>query len=177
MKKIIFADMRKSFFTLLLLLAITGLFQVDAMAIDHGKRVNLLMKEYSGRSDFDYMNVGRIGISLMKTAMRQNMDPDTKVLLDLMKDIKQISIASYDDCDPTVKSQFSSRLSKILTKDYLLMEAKESDEKVQIYAIPSDNGDEITDLIINAPGSGALICVKGTIKVEDVAKAIDSMPE
>jgi len=169
--------MRKIVFTTLLLLSIAGFAPVDAAAIDHGKRVSLLMKQYSGRDDFEVVNIGRLGIAMIKTAMRQDMDEDTRKVFDLMNDIKQISIASFDDCDPEIKSRFSSSLSKILVKDYLLMETKENGERVQIFAIPSDNGNEITDLIISAPDSGALICVRGTIKVDDLAKAVDSLPE
>ena len=91
-----------------------------------------------------------------------------------MRDVKQVSIASYEDCEASVKRDFESRLSKVLKKDFLLLEAKDGKDKVQIFAVPTDDGGDIKNLIINAPGSGALICVSGLIKTGDVAGFLET---
>ncbi len=94
-------------------------------------------------------------------------------MLNAIKDIKQITIADYEDCPADVRDRFASRLSKLLDKDMLLMEAKDSGEKMEIYGEPSERGDELTDLILNVPGSGALICIRGRLKMKDVARIMD----
>ena len=162
--------MRKIFITFFSLIALAGwIAPAEAHAIDHARRVTLLMKEYSGHADFQLINLGRIGLGLVKAAMRQSSDKDMSELLSLMRDVKHVSIASYEDCEASVKRDFESRLSKVLKKDYLLVEAKDGSEKVQIFAVPTDDGNDIKDLIISAPGSGALICVSGLIRTGDVA--------
>lgn len=167
--------MRKIFITIIGLLTIVGLIApTQAAAIDHGRRVTMLMKEYSSNTDFQLINLGRIGLSIVKAAMRQSADKDTRELLDLMRDVKQVSIASYEDCEASVKRDFESRLSKVLKKEFLLVEAKDGNEKVQIFAVPTDDGGDIKNLIINAPGSGALICVSGLIKTGDVAGFLET---
>ncbi|MBO5634006.1 MAG: DUF4252 domain-containing protein [Bacteroidales bacterium] len=167
--------MRKIFITIIGLLTIVGLIApTQASAIDHGRRVTMLMKEYSSNTDFQLINLGRIGLSIVKAAMRQSADKDTRELLDLMRDVKQVSIASYEDCEASVKRDFESRLSKVLKKEFLLVEAKDGNDKVQIFAVPTDDGGDIKNLIINAPGSGALICVSGLIKTGDVAGFLET---
>ena len=167
--------MRKIFITFIGLLTLVSLIApAQAAAIDHGKRVTMLMKEYSSNADFQLINLGRIGLSIVKAALRQNADDDTRDLLELMRDVKQVSIASYEDCDASVKRDFESRLSKVLKKEFLLVEAKDGREKVQIFAVPTDDGGDIKNLIINAPGSGALICVSGLIKTGDVVGFLET---
>lgn len=167
--------MRKIFITIIGLLTIVGLIApTQASAIDHGRRVTMLMKEYSSNTDFQLINLGRIGLSIVKAAMRQSADKDTRELLDLMRDVKQVSIASYEDCEASVKRDFESRLSRVLKKEFLLVEAKDGNDKVQIFAVPTDDGGDIKNLIINAPGSGALICISGLIKTGDVAGFLET---
>jgi hypothetical protein len=167
--------MRNSIITLLVfMVTLSGAASVNASAYDYGKRVTSLMKEFSMNQDFQVVNLGKFGLSILKTVIRHSDDKDALELLDLMKDVKQVSIASFDDCDPEVKSRFSSRLSKILVNDYLLVEAKDSGERVRIYAIPAGEGVDISDLIISAPSSGALICIRGRINIQDVANYLES---
>ena len=69
--------MKKTFITIIALLTIVGLIApVQAAAIDHGKRVTMLMKEYSSNADFQLINLGRFGLYVVKAAMRQSGDKD-----------------------------------------------------------------------------------------------------
>lgn len=169
--------MRKTIIAFLVFLAsvVAGTRTLAATpSIDYGKRVNLLMKEYSGHADFQLINLGRVGLALAKAAIRQQGDRDAQEILSLMRDIKHVSIASYEDCSDGVKKDFANRLSKVLSKEFLLIQAKDHDDKVEIYAFPSDDGKDISGLVINAPGSGAVICVRGLIRTNDVASFINS---
>ena len=169
--------MRKTVIAFLIILAsvATGApAQAATPSIDYGKRVTSLMKEYSLNTDFQCVNLGSLGLAIVRRAIRKSGDKDALELLDLMKDVKQVTIASFADCDPDVRTRFESRLSKVLTKDFLLVEAKDAGEKVQIFAIPDDDGENISDLIISAPRSGAVICVRGKVNVQDVATFLES---
>ena len=107
--------MRKTVITLLVLLVTLAVTPAPASAagVDYGKRVTLLMKEYSGHSDFHLINFGRIGLSLVKTAIRQSGDKDAHDLLTVMRNVKMVSIASYEDCPKAVKEDFESRLRTV----------------------------------------------------------------
>lgn len=166
--------MKKIFTTLFLILCFSGVTSPLAFGVDYGKRVNLLMKEYSGHADFQVINLGRVGLALAKAAIRQQGDKDALEILSLMRDVKHVSIASYEDCSAGVKKEFESSLSRVLKKDFLLVQAKDHDEKVEIYAFPSEDGQDISGLVINAPGSGAVVCVRGLIRTDDVANFINA---
>ena len=62
--------MKKTFITIIALLTIVGLIApAQAAAIDHGKRVTMLMKEYSSNADFQLINLGRFGRVATRTHM------------------------------------------------------------------------------------------------------------
>lgn len=139
---------------------------------DSNSRISGLVSEYSLRSDFEVIRLGRLGLGLVKSILRSNMDEEDMEVLDLIKDVRKVVVANYGDCEESVRSEFTSRLSQLLDKDCLLLEAKDSGEKVQIYGEASESGDKITNLIINAPESGALICIYGSISTETLSRAI-----
>lgn len=137
-------------------------------------KVNILVREYSTEPDFQVLSFGRLGLSFVKALIKADMDNDTRALLAAVRNVKRITIASYEDCDSSVKERFAARLSRILNKDTLLLQAKDSGETVEIYGDTSSSEDAVTDLIINAPSSGALICIKGSIPMNEVARILES---
>lgn len=139
---------------------------------DSHSSISGLVSEYSLRSDFEVIRLGRLGMGLVRTVLRNNMDHEDMEVLDLIRDVKKIVVANYGDCEASVRDEFVSRLNRLLDKDCLLLEAKDSGERLSIYGEASDSGDRITNLIINAPDSGALICIYGTIPTESISKAM-----
>ena len=138
-------------------------------------KVNLLVKEYSMNPDFEVVDVGRLGLSLVRTMIRANsLDEETRQLLSAVRNVKRVTVVDYEDCSPAVKARFTQRLSKVLDKGSLLLQAKDSGEVVEIYGDVSPDADVVTDLIINASSSGALICIKGTVPMDKVARIIES---
>lgn len=137
------------------------------------RRINLLVSEYSVHPDFQVIRLGRLGLAVIKAALRHDLDDDTIALLNAVRNIKQITIANYEDCPIAVRDSFAARLDKLLDKEMLLMEAKDSGETMQIYGEPSESGDELTDLILSVPGDGALICIRGTVRMKDVNRILD----
>ena len=156
-----------------LLVSVAGAVPSKAAESDNGRRITSLVREYSSMPNFEVVNLGRLGIGLVKATMRANMDKDEMALLDAIRDIKRIVIADYGSCSPGLKTEFSQKLERLLDKDQLLVEAKDSGETVSIYGVPSDDGDKVTDLIINVPEDGALICIQGTIPMSKVAEILE----
>lgn len=162
-----------------ILLLVTFLFigvgtnPAGASKADNGRRIALLVNEYSYMENFEVVSLGRLGLGLVKVAIRKSGDEDAMDLLRAMKDIKRITIADYKDCDKAVKDEFASRLAQLLDMDQLLIEAKDSGELMQIFGVPSDDGSRITDLIMNVPDDGALICIQGSIPMDKVVEIIN----
>ena len=137
------------------------------------RRINLLVSEYSVHPDFQVVRLGKLGLAVIRAALRHDLDGDTVALLNAVRNVKQITIANYDDCPLDVRNSFASRLDKLLDKEMLLMEAKDSGEMMQIYGEPSESGEELTDLILSVPGDGALIYIRGTVRMKDVNRILD----
>lgn len=166
--------MKKYILLLVTLLFIgVGTNPASASEADNGRRIALLVNEYSYMENFEVVSLGRLGLGLVKVAIRKSGDEDAMALLNAMKDIRRVIVTNYESCDRAVKAEFASRLEKLLDKDQLLIEAKDSGELVQIFGVPSDDGSKITDMIINVPNDGALICVQGSIPMEKVVEIVN----
>ena len=172
-KNIKFAEMKRLIiFIIITLLPSLGIsLSADSKEMN---KVNILVKEYSLEPDFQVLSFGRLGLSFVKALIKADMDEDTRMLLAAVRNVKRITIASYEDCNSSVKERFAARLSRILNKDTLLLQAKDSGETVEIYGDTFSSEDAVTDLIINAPASGALICIKGSIPMSEVARILES---
>ena len=170
-KNIKFAEMKRLiiFIIITLLPSLGTSLSADSKEMS---KVNILVKEYSLEPDFQVLSFGRL--SFVKALIKADMDEDTRMLLAAVRNVKRITIASYEDCDSSVKERFASKLSRILNKDTLLLQAKDSGETVEIYGDTFSSEDAVTDLIINAPASGALICIKGSIPMSEVARILES---
>ena len=68
-------------------------------------KVNILVKEYSLEPDFQVLSFGRLGLSFVKALIKADMDEDTRALLAAVRNVKRITIASYEDCDSSVKER------------------------------------------------------------------------
>ncbi len=167
--------MRNGIITLFVfMVTLSGAASVNASAYDYGKRVTSLMKEFSMNRDFKVNSLKKFSLTIIKGALSLSNDSEVLGLLNLVKDVKSVSIARFEECDSGVKSRFASRLSKILVDDYLMAEIKDSGETVKIYAIPLGEGVIFSDLIIIAPASWA-VTVSGRINAQDVANYLQSM--
>ena len=60
-------------------------------------KVNLLVKEYSMNPDFEVVDVGRLGLSLVKTMIRANsLDEETRQLLSAVRNVKRVTIVEEE---------------------------------------------------------------------------------
>ncbi len=83
-------------------------------------------------------------------------------------------MADYEDCSAEVKAKFNARMSKALDGVELLMEAKDDGELVRIYGYVDKDGTEIKDLVIFSPEEGELVCMFGTLRMEQLEGMVNS---
>ena len=137
-------------------------------------QVNLLVKEYSLMPDVQVISLGRLGLSFVKTILAHEADRDTRAVLSMIRNVRKVTIMDYSDSSLETKRHLASRLSKALKNNELLLQAKDGGESLEIYGTTSDDGETVDNLVLNAPGSGALVCIKGTIRTKDIARIIES---
>ncbi len=85
-----------------------------------------------------------------------------------MKGIKKMAIVDYEDASDKVRDAFNSRLERLLGSAELLMEMKDGDGGMKIYGIMDSECTQIRNFVMHAPGDGALICLCGTIQVDEI---------
>lgn len=174
-KNIKFVKMKKLVLFVLSILAVMGATIQAQAAVEGGLgKVDLLVKEYSLMPDVHVISLGRLGLSAVKRIIAHDADSDTKELLSMIRKVKKVTVVDYSEISPEVRKGFTNRLGKALKKNELLLQAKDSGETLEIYGSASEDGEQVTDIVISAPGSGALICIKGSIPMSDVARIVES---
>jgi len=138
-------------------------------AIGKNTRLQALINSYKGQEGVEVLNLRRPMLNLLKVAaFYSEGDEDAKALKEMLKGIKRITIVDYEDSAPEVKSEFSQKVSKILSKEELLMEAKDDGDHVKIFGILSEDGSTIKDIILHEADGGTLISVIGTIRLDQI---------
>lgn len=97
-------------------------------------------------------------------------DPDVSEAVGLLSDIRGLTVFSYDDCSEEDKASINLKLTDALSDSEVLMEASDSGEKVKIYGSYDESSDKVSDFVIFAPSESALICIKGSVSMETIAR-------
>lgn len=120
----------------------------------------------------DYLKLGRLATGAIKGVARVAGvdDPDVLEAVSLMKGIHGLAILSYDDCSDEDKALIVSKLTTALEGSEVLLEASDSGEKVRIYGSYDERTDKVSDFVLFAPSESALICIRGTVSMQDVAR-------
>ena len=160
-------DMKKAFITFLLVLATC----ISAWAGDHS-RVESLVSQYKGHEGFEVVSMGRLGMSLIRGAVRisGDLDAEDRAALRVFSDIKKLVIVDFEDADPLVRAQFTRKLEKVLNKMELVIEVKDDGETFQVFG--KESGNRIKDCVLYC-SDGALIYTVGSIDIDKVGRLIE----
>ena len=132
-------------------------------------KLTALIRNYRTKdSSFDVVNIGGFLMGLAKNASR--LDRDEAAIL---KGIKSICVVDYCDCPEDIRKGFDSSLDRILPEEDLLVETKEDGSTMRIYGSLSGKGTRVEDVIIHVADEGALICLFGSIRMEDLNRIIE----
>ncbi len=131
-----------------------------------------IIRTYSGEEGFEVVNVGSIATSLIKKIIRvaadYDDDPDIRQALKIIRNVKRVSIISYENVSDKTRSQITSRLGKALDNTDLLMEVKDGDDTMRMYGVVSDDSETVKDFVLFAPEDCALICLFGSLSVDAI---------
>ena len=156
--------MKKILITLLMLLSLGTV----ALAGEPNRQLRNLVSDYRGTEGFDVVDIGGIGLSLLKaTAKSAAKTPEDREALNLFNGLKRLTVVDFSEAAPEIKDKFLRKVSRILQGSEMLLEAKDGDETVRIYGTSSDDGNLLEDIALIA--GDALIFVRGTIRMDQIA--------
>ena len=126
-------------------------------------------RQYEGA---DYLKLGRLATGALKGVIRVAGidDPDVSEAVGLLSDIRGLTVFSYDDCSEEDKASINLKLTNALSDSEVLMEASDSGEKVKIYGTYDERSDIVSDFVIFSPSESALICIKGSVSMDTIAR-------
>lgn len=137
-------------------------------------RVVNLVQAYRGCPGFEVVNVGPLGLSLMKALARVSgeteEDEDLALVLQAADGLRGVAIVDYSEASDRDKRKFSEKAAKLFMESEKLVEIKDEGERVLMYGTSDKSGTVISDFVLFAPDECALICLFGDIPIETVMK-------
>lgn len=137
-------------------------------------RVVNLVQAYRGCPGFEVVNVGPLGLSLMKALARVSgeteEDEDLALVLQAADGLRGVAIVDYSEASDRDKRKFSEKAAKLFMESEKLVEIKDEGEMVLMYGTSDESGTVISDFVLFAPDECALICLFGDIPIETVMK-------
>ena len=153
--------MKKILFTLCLALSLSTM----AWAGNRNTELRSLVSSYKGTEGFDIVNVRGPMMSLLRAAARSEADdPEDRAALDLLSKLKSITVVDFSEAAPQRREAFLQKARKILSRDEVLLEARDGEDHVCIYGVVSDK--RIQDIVILA--DDALISFRGSIRSDQI---------
>ena len=141
----------------------------NAWAGGQNAKLRSLVSTYKGTEGFEIVDLGGIGLGLLKAAARSAAESqEDREALKLFSGIKRLTVVDFSDAAPEARDKFLRKANKILKGGEMLMEAKDEGETVRIYGTSSSGGDLLEDIAILA--EDALIFVRGTVRMDQVGE-------
>ena len=159
--------MKKILITLMMLLSLG----TAALAGEPHTQLRNLVSDYRDTQGFDVVDIGTLGLSLLKAAARTAAEtPEEREALKLFNGLKRLTVVDFSEAAPEVKDKFLRKVNRILQSGDMLLEAKDGGETVRIYGTSSDDGNLLEDIALLA--GDALIFIRGTIRADQIAALI-----
>lgn len=135
-------------------------------------RISTTISECRRYEGADYLKLGRFATGAVKGVVRVAGidDPDAREAVGLLSDIRGLTVFSYDDCSEADKASINLKLTNALSDSEVLLEVSDSGENVKIYGSYDERSDKVSDFVIFAPSESALICIKGSVSMETIAR-------
>ena len=138
-----------------------------ALAGQQDSQLRNLVSSYKGTEGFEIVDIGSIGLSLLKAAAKTAAETEEdREALKLFDGLKRLTIVDFSDATAELRDKFLRKVNRILKSGEMLMEAKDGGETVRIFGTSSDDGAFLEDVALLA--DDALIFVRGTIRMDQI---------
>ena len=144
----------------------------SARAGNQNDRIRSLVSSYKGTEGFEIVDIGGLGLGLMKAVVRANVDDEEdRQALELFKGLKRLTVVDFSDAAPRDRGRFLDKAGRILSRGEMLLETKDGDETVRIYGTSSEDGNILEDIAVLS--GDALIFIRGTIRADQIGTLIE----
>ena len=135
-------------------------------------RVEAVLSECRHYEGAEEVKLGRVATVFVRGIIRlaAKTDPDAREVLSLMKDLRGVSILSFEDCSLTDQDLIIRKIDNALSGSEMLMEASDGGERVRFYGLVDAETDTVRDFVLYAPSQRALICFFGTLSVDTLSR-------
>jgi len=143
-----------------------------ADACSRSRRMARLVKSYRNTPGMKVTPVGSVGMKTIRFlgALAGGGDAEFKNALSSVRGIEKLYFVNYSECSQSVKNTFTRRVDRILGTQDKIMEFKGSGDPMTFYGMTSKSGDKVSDLVINCPAQGIMVCFLGSISSSDVQR-------
>ncbi len=98
-------------------------------------KLESLIRQYKGEPGFETISMGPVALSLLRgaaTVSAGSMTEQDRLALKVFDGIKKLIIVDFEDAAPSVKTRLSEGLEKQVDVRDLIVETRESGEKVGV---------------------------------------------
>jgi hypothetical protein len=158
------------------LLLIALLLPLTASAARPAKRVSKsevtsIISDFRQYDGVEVVRMGWLGTALLKGLARHaDGDEDMQAIRKVLRGLKNVTVLEYEEAAPDVRTRLDKRISRVLERSELLMEARDGGSGMQLFGVMDDASGTVRDLVMHAPGECTLICLFGTIPMDAVGK-------
>ena len=137
-----------------------------------------VVRKYQGEEGFETVTFGNLAVGLVKLVANAAAEtPEDKAALDIMDGINKFVAVEYYDAEASVKASFNKEISALLSGAEKIVEVKEDGDSVDIYGTLSKDGEKIRDIIIHVPEESSILCIFGTVDINDLGKVMKAADE
>lgn len=131
--------------------------------------VTLVMAQYGSEEGIMTLNLHGVLLSLGKTMLSGTP------LKSVSKGIKQLSILASDEVPMTKISQIEQSLSQSLKTYQILVQTRDEDEKVSMYARESEKQGYLSEVVMVLSEKNELMVLSliGEISMDEISKALE----
>ena len=135
-------------------------------------KITSLIAECQQYEGVEVVQLGSLATMALKATVRlaASDEPDVREALKLISGIKRISVVDYENCESITRDKIGRKLDRLLAGGDLLMETRDGNEVMQIYGVVDEANGTVKDFIMHNPSGATLICIFGSIPVEQIAR-------
>lgn len=164
--------MKKIVLSLCLLLSLTAAFA----AVPGDSKLDNVVSKFRSYEGVEVFHLNRFMVWALKGAARiaGAGDADMREALALANGVRSLTIMEYGECSPQVKCRINRRIDKSLRDHEILLEAGDSESRLQLFGVVDESHGTVRDLVLFNPGECTLIFVSGSISANTVSSLLAS---
>ena len=165
-------EMKKIISVIMLVLMMAGIGMQASAAVRKVDAADLagVISRYENEEGFETVRFGNLSLGFFKMIAKATASQEDKKALEVFDGINKFIVVDYSDATSAKKTAFGEELSKILDGVEKIIEVKDSGDSVDIYGSLSEDGEEISNVVIHASDGCSLVCFFGSVKMKDIGE-------